>query len=84
MRLGCRICFWAWGETVKGQPGEVVTAQEFGALVGELSNWNRWGPEDQRGALFPNRGAHGGGDRAGPGWHDGLAEPAAQHGPVYP
>ena len=39
------------GETVKEPPGEVVTAQEFGALVGELSNWNRWGPEDQRGAL---------------------------------
>jgi kynurenine formamidase len=39
------------GETVKGQPDEVVTAQEFAALVRELSNWNRWGPEDQRGAL---------------------------------
>jgi kynurenine formamidase len=33
------------------RPAEGVTAQEFGALVDELSNWNRWGPEDQRGAL---------------------------------
>jgi kynurenine formamidase len=33
------------------QPGEVVTAQEFSDLVSELSNWSRWGPEDQCGAL---------------------------------
>jgi kynurenine formamidase len=33
------------------QPDEAVTAQEFAALVRELSNWNRWGPRDQRGAL---------------------------------
>lgn len=39
------------GETVKEQPDEGVTAQEFGALVRELSNWNRWGSDDQRGAL---------------------------------
>ena len=38
-------------DTVKGQPNEVVTAEEFSALVRELSNWDRWGPEDQRGAL---------------------------------
>ncbi len=38
-------------ETVKESPDEVVTAQEFSALVRELSNWNRWGPDDQRGAL---------------------------------
>jgi kynurenine formamidase len=39
------------GETVKDQPDEVVTAEEFDSLVRELSNWNRWGPEDERGAL---------------------------------
>ncbi len=38
-------------ETVSERPDEVVTAQEFSALVRELSNWNRWGPDDQRGAL---------------------------------
>lgn len=36
---------------MSSQPDEVVTAQEFSDLVSELSNWNRWGPEDQRGAL---------------------------------
>jgi kynurenine formamidase len=36
---------------MKGQPDGVVTARDFGALVRELSNWNRWGPQDQRGAL---------------------------------
>jgi hypothetical protein len=42
------------GETVKEQPDGVVTAQEFSALVRELSKVNRWGPEDHRGALhFP-------------------------------
>lgn len=28
-----------------------VTAHEFGELFRALSNWGRWGPEDQRGAL---------------------------------
>jgi len=28
-----------------------VTAKEFGELFRALSNWGRWGPEDQRGAL---------------------------------
>src|SRR5947199_1921387 len=37
-------------ETAKDPPDE-VTAEEFGALVQELSNWNRWGPDDERGAL---------------------------------
>ena len=36
---------------MSSQPDEVLTAQEFSDLVSELSNWNRWGPEDQRGAL---------------------------------
>jgi kynurenine formamidase len=39
------------GERVKGQLQEALTAQEFGALVRELSNWSRWGPGDQCGAL---------------------------------
>lgn len=39
------------GETVNEQPDDAVTAQEFSALVRELSNWNRWGPDDERGAL---------------------------------
>jgi len=38
-------------ELVKGPPDEVVRAQELDALVRELRNWNRWGPDDQRGAL---------------------------------
>ena len=38
-------------ETVKVQPDKVVTEQEFSALVRSVSNWNRWGPDDQRGAL---------------------------------
>jgi kynurenine formamidase len=28
-----------------------MTAREFDGLVRELSNWGRWGPDDQRGAL---------------------------------
>jgi kynurenine formamidase len=28
-----------------------VSAQQFQALFDELSNWGRWGPDDQRGAL---------------------------------
>jgi hypothetical protein len=36
---------------VAQQAGSALTAQEFGALVRELSNWNRWGPEDQSGTL---------------------------------
>jgi hypothetical protein len=38
-------------ELVKGQPDEVVSAQKFDSLVRDLSNWNRWGPDDQRGTL---------------------------------
>ncbi len=32
-------------------PGADVSSQEFQALFDELSNWGRWGPDDQRGAL---------------------------------
>jgi hypothetical protein len=39
------------GETMREQPDEVVTAQESSALARELSNWNRRGRDDQRGAL---------------------------------
>jgi kynurenine formamidase len=28
-----------------------VTAQQFGALFGDLSSWGKWGPDDERGAL---------------------------------
>ena len=31
--------------------GANVSAQEFAALFGELRNWGRWGPNDQRGTL---------------------------------
>jgi kynurenine formamidase len=32
-------------------PTTAVTTEEFGELFRALSNWGRWGPEDQRGAL---------------------------------
>lgn len=32
-------------------PRTEVSAQEFTALFDELSNWGRWGSDDQRGAL---------------------------------
>ena len=28
-----------------------VSRQQFGALFGDLSNWGKWGQEDERGAL---------------------------------
>jgi kynurenine formamidase len=35
----------------EGQVSDAVDAEEFAALFARCSNWGRWGPDDQRGAL---------------------------------
>ena len=39
------------GGGAQGEPGEEVTKEQFDTWMSELSNWGRWGEDDQLGAL---------------------------------
>ena len=39
------------GGNAQGELGQEVTKERFDTWMSELSNWGRWGADDQRGAL---------------------------------